>query len=361
MPEDVMCPIARKYKEEGMTLDGTGVEEAEGIEVYPFYDDASYTSRLSKDDDQSVLSATVSVSYRPADLDFLGTQKGDILPDETGSFTVMATDLMHEYALDGYYLDVESLDSDILEVLSPTVVTGGDGKVDVKLKGINPGKAKLKVSVNYYSEYYKRELKAEQIFEVRIGARTFEYMVDVDDDLKGRIQYTLSGRFSVWQDGETGEWHCNSGTTNISWAPGLQTMESAARIVPGIGKNGVIEMVFGDFREGMDVREVTGNIPVGVGEELNDAITFLMGGSVHKSSEYIPPMSLTMPVSEGTYNYKVEADENGDLNLDQEFEFGVSPNMYVLTSCAGAIYTKVQEGQTVFFTATATIREVDPE
>lgn len=348
---------------EGQAIDAARADGGEiGLEQYPFYDDAQEVSRQIKDKDQWALSAIVSVEYDVAGLDFLGEQADDIYPDQTGSFTVMATDELRLYAMDGYTLDIESMNEDVFKVLTPTVETGKNGKAEVKLRGIKPGKAQMKVSVNYHSEYYKRDLREERLFDIHVGARTYEYMVDVTDDLKGRIQYTLSGRFSVWKDNGTKERKCSSSITTISWAPGLDSLVNVSRIEPRAGKNGIIEIVFGDFANpDMGARDVIGDVHSGVKEEAKDFLTIIQGGSVNPAPQYIPPMALTMPVEEGTFNYKLEANEKGELNLDEEPLFGVSPNMYVLTSSFGSIASKVKAGQTVFFTATATIREVSDE
>lgn len=295
------------------------------------------------------------------EVDFLGEQTDDLPPDENGIFTVMATDKQQRFAMDGYELTLSSTDEEIFTVLTPTVMTGGNGKAAVKLHGVKPGKAQLKVSINYHSELYNMDLKAERLFDVRVGPRTYEYIIDVTDDLKARIEYTLSGQFSVWKNGETKEMECSSTVAFISWAPGLKRLPTTPHLDMSIGKSGIIQIVFVDATNpDIDPLEITGDMEAGTSELLSDIKTLAMGGSLKKSAEYEPPMGVAMPIQEGTFNFKITQGVGHEIQVSESRPFVVTPNIQKIISSFATMSEKA-DTQSVFFQATATIREVDPE
>lgn len=368
--------------QEGMTVDYEGLYESLGMEDYKFFDVSRQTSSEKKSDfvvdntrkvkrhiraitneEQYLLTSLIDIDYRPADLDFLGEQTDPLAPRETGTYTVLCTDLMHSFAMDGYELTFESTNKNIFTVETPTVVTGGDGKAAVTLRGVRDGKAQLKVSVHYHSEPLEMSLDAEKLLDVQVGAETYEYMVDVSENLQGKIDYTVSGRFSVWRDKES-VWQCSAETATISWAPGLDSLTNIAHLQTG-DINGCIEILFAsNIGASFNVTDVLGDFEGAEKEAFRDLMTFIGGGSISAKTSYEPPMLLDLPIKEGTFNFSVECDAKGEFHLDDALDrpgvFLVAP-AFTKTMNTAMMASKVERGDLPYLRATATIRKVEED
>lgn len=363
----------------GQTFDWTGVEESLGVEEYKIHDVSRETSSEKKSDyskdskkenrhirakqseEQYLLSTLISIDYRPADLDILGEQTQVINPDESGTYTAMVVDLLHKFAMPGYELSVESMNEDILKVLTDHVTTGEDGRAEISVRGEHPGKAKLKIGVHYHSDYLDMNLDAEGIFDVQVGADTYEYIVEVDDNIGFRYQYTVSGRFSVWMDPQTNEWQCSSNTAMYHWASGLDSLTTVCGMETRSPEGG-ITIIFGDFTNvDLTARELVGDAADMKTEDIN-TIYGMMAGGVPMTPRRNQPFILVVPAEEGTFNFKITANSEGDFEMGEEGKFAITEKMNTRDAdIAKAVIDMLEKGKEPYYIATATITKVDGE
>lgn len=190
------------------------------------------------------------------------------------------------------------------------------------------------------------------------GAQTYQYEVSVVDNLKTKIEYTVTGRFKVFKD-ERGSWTCSSEGNVIAWEPGLDSLKVDAYFKDGVMEKG-IDLVFGDLAD-PDVSDakVIKDMATGVGQMVGGMMKAVKGRTPQSKVEYIPPMKIHLPVSEGNYTFRMGVNEKGLPEISKEklleLDFSVTANMEKLLSMAAFAPGKILKGDAPYISATAQI------
>lgn len=191
---------------------------------------------------------------------------------------------------------------------------------------------------------------------------TYEYTINVTDNLKARIEYTMKGRFTIVQD-ERHLFHVSSEGNTIEWEPGLDSLKVDPAFKDDDPQMGV-DLVFGVLAEEEEnPAKVLGDMAKGVGQMVGGVMKMVSGRISEAKPEYVPPMLVHLPIKEGTFEFRLGFNEKGMPEMSKEkiraLEFYISANMEKLLSMAPYAPAKILKGEAPYISGTATITVIE--
>ncbi len=117
----------------------------------------------------------------------------------TGAMDFYLSDIQDRWCIDGYTFKVTSMNTGIFTVEQPEVTSDGEGKVHVRLHGVEKGKGRLRVYLNLSQPENNSYVEVEEYYDVEVlEAEKWSYTLSVHDQFTlPAHDYSMNGKFSV--------------------------------------------------------------------------------------------------------------------------------------------------------------------